>query len=118
MTTTATMTAPPPASHQRYSVSDDPMPPPALPFDRTGGGAAPAARRIALLFLPLGTAGKGTGPRYAPRAGVAELVRRARLKIGCLRACGFKSRPRHPGAPQYTPRRVSAGGGRAARPAA
>src|ERR1700690_3139378 len=32
---------------------------------------------------------------YAAPAGGAELVRRSRLKIGCLRAYGFESRPRH-----------------------
>src|SRR5689334_2728416 len=32
-----------------------------MPFDWTGGGAAAAARRICLLFLPLGICGKGSG---------------------------------------------------------
>jgi len=31
------------------------------PFDRTGGGAAAAARRISLLFLPLAIRGQGSG---------------------------------------------------------
>ena len=39
-------------------------------------------------------------PGYPEPAGVAKLVIRARLKIGCppAGACGFESRPRHSGA--------------------
>jgi hypothetical protein len=32
-----------------------------MPFDWTGGGAEAAARRICLLFLPLGIGGKSSG---------------------------------------------------------